>query len=207
MAQNVVAHFVAEIGEHFIGGFLRESGVPNDDALRGAEAVDGSVGGDGLVAGLHPEHALGRNFLAGAPRDALELGDKLRGLRGERLIFIEERVDYVGRDEETKQKERQRDDPKIEPPAARAVANDGVKNPGEQAADYDDEKLGLGPIGNPRGPGLDGDFVEPRNGFLKDVEGKMENGNGQDEERNENESLKETIARNIFSPITIFRGK
>src|SRR5438309_6449490 len=35
------AHFVAKIREHFIGSFLCQGGVPNDDALGGAEAVDG----------------------------------------------------------------------------------------------------------------------------------------------------------------------
>jgi len=35
-----------------------------------------------FVAGLHPEHALGRNFLAGAAGDALERSDELRSFYG-----------------------------------------------------------------------------------------------------------------------------
>src|SRR5260370_23410863 len=80
VTQDVVAHFVAKISEYFIGGFLRDSGVPNNDALGCAEAVDGGVGRDGLVAGLHPEHAVGRAFLASAAVDRLDVGDQLRGL-------------------------------------------------------------------------------------------------------------------------------
>src|SRR6267143_24276 len=79
MTQDVVAHFVAKISEYFIGGFLRDGGVPNNDALGSAEAINGSVGGDGFVAGFHPEQAVGGNFLAGAACDALKLGDELRG--------------------------------------------------------------------------------------------------------------------------------
>ena len=88
-----MAHFVAKIREHFIGSFLCQGGVPNDDALGGAEAVDGSVGGDRFVAGLHPEHTLGSNSLAGAAGDALELGDEPRRFGGKRFVFVEQRVD------------------------------------------------------------------------------------------------------------------
>src|SRR6266481_3702586 len=198
---------MAEIGEYFIGGFLSERGVPNDDALGGAEAVDGGVGGDGFVAGFHPKHAVGRNFLAGAAGDALEFGDELRGLGGEGFVFIEERVDHIGRDENTEQKERQGDDPEIEPPAAGALADDGVKNPNEQTADNDGEELGLGPIRYPGWPGLDGDFVEFRDRLMKDVEGKLENADSQYEQRSENICLEEAVTRKIFRPIAKFGRK
>src|SRR6267154_6218271 len=178
VTQDVVAHFVAKISEYFIGGFLRDGGVPNNDALGSAEAIDGGVGRDGFVAGFHPEHAVGRDFLAGAAGDALELRDELRGLDREGFVFIEERVDHVGRDEHAEQEERQRDDPEIEPPAAGAPADDGVKNPNEQTADDDGEELGFGPISYPGGPGLDGDFVEFGDRLMKDVEGKLENADG-----------------------------
>src|SRR5947209_5476646 len=85
VTEDIVAHFVAEIGKHFVGGFLRESGIPNDDALGSAEAVDGSVGGDGFVAGLHPEHAFWGNFHSGAAGDALKFGDEIGGLGGKRF--------------------------------------------------------------------------------------------------------------------------
>src|SRR5229473_5900078 len=178
VTQDIVAHFVAKISEDFIGGFLSQGGIPNDDAFRSAEAIYGGVGGDGLVAGFHPEHAVGGNLLAGPACDALELGDELRGLDGEGFVFIKERVDHVGRDEDAEQEERQRDDPEIEPPAAGAPADDGVKNPNEQTADDDGEELGLGPISYPGGPGLDGDFVEFRDRLMKDVEGKLKNADG-----------------------------
>src|SRR6266851_10075905 len=66
VTQDVVAHFVAKISEYFIGGFLRDGGVPNNNALGSAEAIDGGDGRDGFVAGFHPKHALRRNFQAGA---------------------------------------------------------------------------------------------------------------------------------------------
>src|SRR5260370_26314471 len=133
---------MAEIGEYFIGGFLSERGVPNDDGLGGAEAVDGGVGGDGFVAGLHPEHAVGRNFLAGAAGDALEFGDELRGLGGEGFVFIEERVDHVGRDENTEQKERQGEGPEKKPPTAGAPSGGWGKKSKQQNTDKDVERTG-----------------------------------------------------------------
>src|SRR5260370_32856484 len=152
MTQDVVAHFVAKISEYFIGGFLRDGGVPNNDALGSAEAINGGVGGDGFVAGFHPEHAVGGNLLAGAACDALDLGDELRGLDGEGFVFIEGRVDHVGRDEDAEQEERQRDDPEIEPPAAGTPANYGVKNPNEQTAGDEGGEQGCCPHLSRRGP-------------------------------------------------------
>src|SRR5258706_4732421 len=55
MTQDVVAHFVAKISEYFIGGFLRDGGVPNNDALGSAEGIDGGGGCDGFFAGLYSE--------------------------------------------------------------------------------------------------------------------------------------------------------
>src|SRR4029077_13788712 len=49
VSEGVMAHCMAKIGDDFIGRFLRDGGVPNDDALGSAEAADVSVGGDGLV--------------------------------------------------------------------------------------------------------------------------------------------------------------
>src|SRR5258708_30399953 len=98
MTQDVMAHFVAKISEYFIGGFLRDGGVPNDDALGSAETVDGGVGSDGFVAGFHPEHAVGRNFLAGAAGDAVELRDGVVGLGGGGVVVIVAEVEACRRD-------------------------------------------------------------------------------------------------------------
>ena len=42
---------------------------------------------------------------------------------------------------------------------------------------------------------------------MKDVDGKLENADGQDKERGENERLKEAVAREPFGPAAIFRGE
>jgi len=39
---------------------------------------------------------------------------------------------------------------------------------------------------------------------VKDVDGELENADGQDEERGENKRLKEAVARSTFGPIAIF---
>ena len=42
---------------------------------------------------------------------------------------------------------------------------------------------------------------------MKNVDGKLENADGQDEERGENEGLKEVFAGNAFGPVAIFGGE
>ena len=137
MAEDVVAHFVAKVRQNFVGGFLLQSGVPNDDALGRSKTVHRRIGSNGFIAGFHPEHALRRNFLASAAGDALKLGDKLWSMGGKRLIFVKEWVDYIRRNEDDKEKDRQRDDPELDPPTSWALANDSVENPHKQAADND----------------------------------------------------------------------
>src|SRR5260370_34444613 len=66
MTQDVVAHFMAKISEYFIGGFLRDGGVPNNDALGSAEAINGGVGGDGVGPADHLHHDAPRRPLAAA---------------------------------------------------------------------------------------------------------------------------------------------
>jgi len=89
--------FVAKIGEDFVDGFLSEGGVPDDDALRGAEAVDGGVSAMVLSLAFIQNMRSGRNFLTSAAGDALEFGDEQRGLGGERFVFVKKRIDHVGR--------------------------------------------------------------------------------------------------------------
>src|SRR5216684_3978203 len=201
VTERVVAHFVAKIGDDFIGRFLRDGGIPNDDALGSAEAADVGVGSDGLVAGLHPEHAFGSNFLAGAAGDALERSDELRSFYGKGLKLIEHGLDYVGRDKDDKQDNGQGENPEIEPPARRALANDGIEQPGKEAADDYGKELRLGPVCEPGRPGLDGDSVELQDPFIKNVERDFKNAESDDQERGENERLDEAVTRDSFSPV------
>ena len=207
VAEGVVAHFVAKIGDDFIGRFLRDGGIPNDDALGSAEAADVGVGGDGLVAGLHPEHAVGRNFLASAARDALERSDKLWGFHSEGLKFIEHRFDDVRRDEDDEQNDGQGKNPEIEPPARWALANNGIEQPGKEGADDHGEELRFGPVTYPGRPGLNGNVVELQDPFIENIEGQLEDSDGDDQERGENERLKQAVARNFFSPVAELCGK
>jgi len=206
VAEGVVAHFVAKIGDNFIWSLLSNGSVPNDDALGSAEAADVGVGGDGLFAGLHPEHALGRNFLAGAAGDALERSNELRSFCGEGLELIEHGLDDVGRDEDDEQNDGQGEDPEIEPPARGALADDGIKQPSKEAADDDGKELRLGPVCEPGRPRLNGDAVELQDPFIKNIERDFENANGNDQERGKDERLKKTIARDFFGPVAELRG-
>ena len=92
VAEDVVAHLMAEDEGDLVRGALGDGGVPDDDALGGAEAGDIGVEGGDLVGGFHEEHAVGRDV------DALAAGDDLLKLvdeggvgLGEGLELVEER--------------------------------------------------------------------------------------------------------------------
>src|SRR5579859_2095666 len=137
MIEDVVAKFMAEHGEDAASRFLGDAGVPDDDAFCGADAGDVGVGVDGLVAGEHPEHAVGRNWHAAANGDALELRNQVRRFGGERLKFAEHGIDDQRLNEEDEECDWNENEPEIKPPALRTLADDQKKEPGEKAADND----------------------------------------------------------------------
>ena len=105
VAEDVVAHFVAEDEEDFVRSAFGDGGVPDDDALGGAESGHIGVQSSDFVGGLHQEHALRRNIDAFASGDhAFQLRDQFGVGFAERLEFIEERIDDVGAGEDGEQR-------------------------------------------------------------------------------------------------------
>ncbi len=84
VVQNVVAHLMADDEENLIRRKFLDGVIPNDDAGGGADASDVGVEAGNFFAGLHEEHARGRNVEAGVVRQLLQL-------RGERGIAFFER--------------------------------------------------------------------------------------------------------------------
>jgi len=78
MAQSVVAHLVGEDEADLAGRAAGDGGVPDDDALGRSEAGDVGVELSGLDAGLHQEHALGRDGDSSAYYDLLQSIDQRR---------------------------------------------------------------------------------------------------------------------------------
>ena len=142
VAEDVVAHFVAEDVEDFVGCALGDGGVPDDDALGGAEAGDVGVEGGDFVGGVHEEHA-GRGDVdaAAAGYDALELGDEGWVGLGEGLEAVVEEFIDGGGDKDAEHGEDRHDDghPEDEPPAARELADDPEEQHDEQAAEDEGE--------------------------------------------------------------------
>src|ERR1700687_436987 len=100
MPQDVVAELVADDEQRFgVAGFL-QGGVPDDDALGGADTGDVGVDFVALFAGAHEEDAIAGNGDAGALCELLNGGDELGMLLVEGLEVVEEWIDYPGDDKD-----------------------------------------------------------------------------------------------------------
>ncbi len=126
--ENVVSHFVAEDEGGLRSGEVSDGRIVDDDTLGSAKAGDVGIEVVGFGAGDHEEHALGRDAEAGAVDDAFEGGDELWMSGLERLEFVEEGVNDERLEENEESHEGKRSEPEIEPPAARAAAEDSVKD-------------------------------------------------------------------------------
>src|SRR6266852_5889777 len=193
--QNVVAHFVAgdvnNLGRVHIG----DGGVPDDDALGGAEPGDVGIQGGRFFASAHPEHALGRNVLAGALHHQFESFCERGSFLGEGLKLVEERIDDERLEEEKQKAVRQRNEPKIEPPTAGRPADHAVKDPDEDHANDDGDDFALGPIPKPGSPSLHGEAVGALDPVLIDARGKYEDVNRENQEGRKDQSLDKAPAR------------
>ena len=206
MVQDVVAHFVAEHEKGFRGCRIFDRRVPHDDPFRCAKPGDIGVDLIGLHAGLHQEHALARNRHTRAVHDAFD-GRHQIGMRFvERLELIEERINDHGSDKEDEQQDRQRGNPEVKPPAARAAANHAIENPRQQSGDDQKYHLDLGPIPEPRAPVLDGLLVFQGKRMSVDARGQLQDRGGKHQQRDKNHHLNKSHTRSAFRPVAVFRG-
>ena len=186
-----MAHLVPEDEEGLRDRRLRDRGVPDDDALGGAEAGDVRVDRVVLRARVHREHLLGRDGLSGADGDPLDRARELRVRGGERLEPEEEGIDHERRDEEQEDEDRQEREPEPQPPAPRALAQDRVEKPDERDRDDEGDEKALGLVPEPRAPALDRLIVETREMLAVGGGGQFEQGLRGEEERYEDGRLPE----------------
>jgi hypothetical protein len=97
-----MARLMAEDHEDLVGRHLLDSCVPHHDALGVAEAFHVRVHGGELSAGLHQEHALGRDIHVALFNYLFQLRDEGGIGLGKRLIVKEDRLN-IGRDEDAEQ--------------------------------------------------------------------------------------------------------
>ena len=186
-------HLVSEIRKDFRNGFLDDVRVPDYNSLRSAEAADVGVHRIRFFAGLHPEHALGRNREACALHHSFNLRDELRIFLAERSEREKHRLNHKRLDEGEEHDNRQRDQPEIKPPAPRAAPDHHVEYPHSENAAHNQEELRLGIIQRPRAPTLDRDAVRQRYPVLVSVRRELQYCDRQGQKRRENESLHESI--------------
>ena len=194
-----MAALVAEDEHDFVVGNAAGGGVPDDDALGGANAVDIGVEPVGLFAGLHEEHAVGRDGGSGASYHFLEFIDERGMALGERLELVEDGLEE-GRDEEHDNDERQRKKPCAEPVASRIAADDPVEEKHEGRAEEKSEAERLGLIGYPPRPALDADAVGAADVVAVDVEGQAGQAEDDKERSEEEEALHPAAIEHAVHP-------
>src|ERR1700733_207677 len=99
MAENVVPHLVSKNKENLRIRHFLDCGVPDDHAFGCADAGDIGVHEVHFRARVHPEHSLGWDDQARARHDSLERIDERWIVRLQWFEFVEERINYVRRDE------------------------------------------------------------------------------------------------------------
>lgn len=136
MPQNVVTKLMTGDEENLISGHFLDGGVPDDDALGGAEACDIGIHLVGFGAGLHQKHALGGDGNAGAVGERGDRSGELWLGFGERLKGIEDGIEQPRREEDQEYAEGSESGPEIEPP--------GTRLPAEDADEDDADDIGKG---------------------------------------------------------------
>ena len=187
VAEDVVAHLVAEDEGDLIRGAFGDGGVPDDDALGGAEAGDVGVEGGDLVGGFHEEHAVRGDIDAFAACDDLfKLGYEGGIGFGEGFEVVEERVDDVRGDEDGEEGDEHDREPEDDPPAAGKLADEVEEQHDQEAAEDVDEGERFELVGDPAAPVLDGEAVGELYVLGVEIERQGEKG-GEDEEFEEEE--------------------
>ena len=174
MVEDVMAALVGEDEEDFVGGHAVGGGVPDDDALGGAEAADVGVEAVDFDAGAHEKHALGRDGCAGARDDALELADEFRMGGGERLEVVEKRLDELGQDKRGGQDDGDGSKPEPEPGAARRTGKEPAGKDENGRADEKHEQGGERLVAKPCGPALDADAGTEKSAVADGVCGQQD---------------------------------
>ena len=184
--------------------FFGDVRVPDHHSLRSADTADVGVHRVRFFAGLHPEHALGRNREACALHHSFNLRDELGVFLAERRKRKKHRLNHKRLDKSEEHDNRQRNQPEIKPPAPRTAPDHGVQYPHSENAAHNQEELRLGIIQRPRAPTLHRDAIRQRHPVLVSVGGQLQDRDRQDQKRRKNESLNKTIGRSFLGRISKF---
>src|SRR6266851_2215921 len=123
MPQDVMAHLMTGDVNDLWGGHLGDGGIKHDDAFRGSETSHVGVQRRGLLGRTHPEHPLRRDVFSGPLHHPFKAGRERGILLLERLEFEKQRSNDERLHEKQEEANRQRNEPKIKPPAARGFAD------------------------------------------------------------------------------------
>ena len=145
VVQDVVPHLVPHHGLDLRQRAALEQVVVQSDALRAEKSAD--VGRDArrLPRGVRDEDVLRRNAVGASEREDRSAD----GLVGQPRVFVEEREDEDGRDQEGERDEQSRGERSPDPPGPRRPTQHAVEKNDRQAAQEDRERELLETVAHP----------------------------------------------------------
>src|SRR6185295_5852639 len=131
-----------------------------------------------------------------------DFSDKRRVIGFERLELVKQRIKQQRRKENKKYRERENCKPRVQPPSARAAANNAVEKIDQHRHDAEPYQLPFGPIPQPRTPALNRYVVLSRELVPIGVEGDFQHGQREEQQTHKNQGLHEPALRDAFGPIS-----
>src|SRR5262249_23990968 len=124
--------------------------------------------------------------------------------RLQRLELMEQWIDDERLQEKQNQTNRQRDEPEIEPPSLRALANHHKQQVEKNDRQNRADDFALGPIPEPRAPTLYRNSILSQNPVAINSKGQLENIHRNEKQRRKNRRLHELTLERPFRHIAVF---
>jgi len=122
------------------------------------------------------------------------------------LELVEKWINHQRGDHDESEEYQDSGKPEVEPPMPRTAPHHAEQDPDQNNSKRDMEKFPLGPIPEPRAPALNRLFIVNGKRMPVQAQGKLQNVDGQEEQRDENKSLNPFLVADIFGDIAKLCG-
>ena len=130
--------------------------------------------------------------------DLLHLREQDGLLSLKRLEGVEQGIDDNRLQKEKRQQDGDRSEPEVEPPAAWAAPNDGIKDRDQQCSHNQRHGLVHDPVTQPWSPALHGEAIGALQGLIPNVGRNSEDGERQEDQGREDDQLQAATRRGAF---------
>src|SRR5437879_5826169 len=128
-------------------------------------------------------------------------GDQVGMFFAQWLKLVEQWIDHQGSDDDESEKDQDGGKPEIQPPAPRTAPHYGKQDQDQNDSKRRAQTLSLGPIPEPRAPALNGLFVMQGKRMPIRVHRQVQNVEGQEKKRHENQRLNPFLVANTFRDV------